>query len=440
MKKIVATIAACIALCASIHAQQKCGSAAARAALFGYDAAKEAAFAAQQEQRIAAYTQQAGNTAQKTTDLITIPVVFHFVLDSNQYRDLKGIEGINRRVASQLQALNDDFNAANSDLNKVPSVFQPLIGNLNVRFAIAHTDPAGKSTSGIELRVHDEIFGWPLVFSVASANEKYSSKSGFDAWDPQRYMNVWVANITDNIQGYTITIEEAAFAQIPGEAGVTMDIASFGKQTQDDTYFTNGATLGRTMVHEAGHYLGLRHIWGDRDDCSDDDGIGDTPKQDMANTTCPSSFPIANCTNDPGGEMYMNYMDYVNDACMYLFTKGQVARMQAETAPGGTVHGVASHPELTWWPVSVKGIDKTDALSIYPNPAGSVFSLNFAQPTQGLVFVDIVSITGQIAKHIEVPAKTTVYTVDATGLNKGVYLVQCRFEEGTVVTRKIVLQ
>jgi hypothetical protein len=106
--------------------------------------------------------------------------------------------------------------------------------------------------------------------------------------------------------------------------GVVLDYLAFGKKTSVTQYFQSGSERGRTMVHELGHYFTLKHIWGDTPvgsgTCSDDDGVGDTPQQKDANQSVCPTFPKANCANSTGGEMFMDFMDYVPDICMRMFS------------------------------------------------------------------------------------------------------------------------
>ncbi len=103
--------------------------------------------------------------------------------------------------------------------------------------------------------------------------------------------------------------------------------AAFGTQGTATAPFNKG----RTATHEVGHYLNLRHIWGDRNDCTGNDLVTDTPPAQAANFGKPK-FPHITCNNGPDGDMFMNYMDYVDDAAMVMFTTGQVARMNATLA------------------------------------------------------------------------------------------------------------
>ena len=118
------------------------------------------------------------------------------------------------------------------------------------------------------------------------------------------------------------------YAQFPGGQpetdGVVINYKAFGTTGTAQAPFN----LGRTATHEVGHWLNLRHIWGDTSDCSGTDFVDDTPKAQRQNYGTPT-FPHISCNNAPNGDMFVNYMDYVDDEAMFMFTTGQVERMAA---------------------------------------------------------------------------------------------------------------
>jgi hypothetical protein len=239
--------------------------------------------------------------------LITIPVVVHVV-----HRTAR--ENISdAQVKSQLDVLNRDFRAKNPDRSKVPDVWKGLVIDSKIQFELAKRDPSGKRTSGIT-RTATTVGAFGADNSV-----KFKRRGGVDAWPADRYLNMWVCNLGDGLLGY---------AQFPGGPartdGVVILHTAFGTQGTARAPFNRG----RTATHEVGHFLGLRHIWGDRNDCTGNDFVADTPPARQANTGKPK-FPRITCNNGPSGDMFMNYMDYVDDAAMFMFTAGQVARMNA---------------------------------------------------------------------------------------------------------------
>jgi Pregnancy-associated plasma protein-A len=268
---------------------------------------RERRLAAEDETRASIDSGQAMRVARK---LITIPVVVHVV-----YRS-KDQNVSDAQVKSQIAALNRDFRAKNPDRKKVPKVWQGLAIDSNIQFRLASKDPKGRKTSGIT-RTQTSVGAFGPDDGVKSRKS-----GGADAWPRDRYLNMWVCRLSGGLLGY---------AQFPGGPAKTDGVVIL-----DTAFGTKGTARppfnkGRTATHEVGHFLGLRHIWGDRNDCSGNDFVADTPPARQANVGKPK-FPQITCNNGPSGDMFMNYMDYVDDAAMYMFTAGQVARMNATLA------------------------------------------------------------------------------------------------------------
>jgi hypothetical protein len=241
---------------------------------------------------------------------VTIPVVVHVVYST-------AAENIAAsQITSQIDALNRDFSASNPDRMTCPSVWTGLIDDAQIRFALAAKDPAGKSTTGITRTATDV-----KAFSTNDAVKRLAT-GGADAWPSDKYLNLWVCTLAGGLLGY---------AQFPGGPAATDGVvilnSAFGLNGTASAPFN----LGRTAVHEIGHWLNLNHIWGDASDCSGTDHVADTPNAQLPNYNAPT-FPHISCGNGPSGDMFVNYMDYVDDRVMVMFTRGQVARMQASLA------------------------------------------------------------------------------------------------------------
>ncbi len=267
----------------------------------------------ERHQRIEEETRRAIETGRAEAvwrTLVTISVVVHVVYKT----DAENIS--DAQVKSQIDVLNRDYRGTNPDRSKVPDVWKGLAADPNLEFQLASKDPKGKPTNGItRTQTTRDSFG-------TGDTVKTKAGGGAPAWPADQYLNVWVCNLGGGLLGY---------AQFPGGPaktdGVVILYTAFG---------TNGAAaapfdLGRTATHEVGHWLNLRHIWGDKTDCSGSDEVSDTPKAQMPNYGKPS-FPHVSCDNGPSGDMFMNYMDYVDDAAMFLFTQGQAARINATLA------------------------------------------------------------------------------------------------------------
>lgn len=237
-----------------------------------------------------------------------IPVVVHVVWNT-------AAQNISdAQIASQIDVLNRDFRRSNSDVEATPAPFLPFTADARVEFALATSDPHGAATTGIERRQTGvSAFG-------ADDGVKSQASGGLDAWPAASYLNIWVCQLGGGLLGY---------AQFPGGPietdGVVILQSAFGTIGTAAPPFH----LGRTATHEVGHWLNLNHIWGDDGTgCSGTDNVDDTPNQGGANSGQPA-FPQVSCNNGPHGAMFMNYMDYVDDTAMVMFTAGQVTRMQA---------------------------------------------------------------------------------------------------------------
>jgi Pregnancy-associated plasma protein-A len=242
--------------------------------------------------------------------IFTIQVVVHVVANtpSENLSD--------EQVRSQITILNQDFRQLNPDREKIPAEFAGVAADVGIEFCLATTDPRGNPTSGITRRQTS----WPNIGNLETGDGRkrvcYNSLGGTDAWDSKRYLNIWVARLSNGLLGFATFPGSAP----TGEDGVFVDPRYFGLSTSVPH------NLGRTCTHEVGHYFNLRHIWGvGSGSCDDEDGVEDTPKQRDAFRGCPA-FPQLSCG---GRAMFMNFMDYTDDACMHLFTEGQKDRMLA---------------------------------------------------------------------------------------------------------------
>ena len=254
--------------------------------------------------------------------VVTIPVVVHVVY-SNSTQNISDAQ-----IASQITILNNDFRKLNADRTSIPSVFSGVAADCEINFCMAQRTPAGASSTGID-RVSTS------TTSFLDDRVKSSSTGGANAWDATKYLNIWVCNLGGGLLGY---------AQFPGGSastdGIVIAYTAFGNiGTAASPY-----NLGRTATHEVGHWLNLRHIWGDAR-CGSD-LVTDTPTQSTSNYGCPT-FPKVTCSNGPNGDMWMNYMDYTDDRCMYMFTTGQKTRAQSLFATGGSRVGLVSSDGCT---------------------------------------------------------------------------------------------
>jgi len=267
-------------------------------------------------EELEAFTQQwIAEHAHEKSDkalLITIPVVVHIVY-KNSAENLS-----DARIQSQIDVLNQDFRRLNADASNTPSAFQSVAADVEIEFCLASIDPNGQPTNGIT-RTSTTVSS----FDINNDNIKFTNQGGKDAWPSNKYLNIWVGDISGGILGYATP--PGMFP--PAYDGVVINYryfgtAAFGAQSPYNK--------GRTATHEVGHWLNLIHIWGDDNgDCTGSDNVSDTPNQAAENYGCPNYPKTDACTPSAPGVMFMNYMDYVDDACMNMFTLGQKARMHA---------------------------------------------------------------------------------------------------------------
>jgi hypothetical protein len=246
------------------------------------------------------------NYNQKT--IITIPVVVHVVWNTNA-------ENISdAQIFSQIDVLNKDYRRTNTDAINTPSVWQSIAADTEIDFCLATVDPNGNPSTGITRTQTSQT-----SFSISNSNMKSTSTGGIDPWNQDDYLNIWVCDLGGGLLGYATP--PSSFNN--PEDGVVIGYRYFGTTgTVQSPYHK-----GRTSTHEVGHWLNLDHVWGDNN-CGNDQ-VSDTPKQQEENYSCPSFPHNANScnTSNANGDMFMNYMDYTNDACMNLFTNGQKIRM-----------------------------------------------------------------------------------------------------------------
>ncbi len=239
---------------------------------------------------------------------IEIPVVFNVLYKTTEQNISLS------QIQSQIDVLNEDFGGANSDIGGVPTIFHGVkAGDIKVRFVLDLV--VRKSTNKKSWTTNDAM--------------KKSQQGGIDPTSPATKMNFWVCNLSGGILGY---------AQFPGGDPATDGIVCDDNATGRTGTAAAPYGLGRTATHEVGHYLNLRHIWGDAT-CGND-FVSDTPLHNTYNFGCPLYPHLSTCSGTPV-EMTMNYMDYTYDACMFMFSAGQETRMLAVFASGGPRNSMA---------------------------------------------------------------------------------------------------
>ncbi|MBN8704206.1 MAG: T9SS type A sorting domain-containing protein [Bacteroidetes bacterium] len=353
----------------------------------------------------------------KTSAVITIPVVVHVLYQNTTQNVSLSL------IQSQINVLNKDFRKLNSDTTKIPAAFKSLAADCEFQFCLAQRTPTNQPTNGVERK---QVF----VSGIGYAGNYYdASNGGLDAWNTSRYLNIWVCDINGG--------NPLGFAYPPGVAssaddGVVIDYRYFGTFTST----TNVYNMGRTASHEIGHYLNLRHIWGDDGSaCSGTDNVADTPNQAGSSAGNPTFPRLDACTTTSPGVMYMNYMDYSNDKSLYMFTKGQKTRMQA------AINGARALLKTSngCSPLTSTETEEFLALTIstYPNPASEniVIEKN-ASPIQ-LENISIYSMLGALVYETPIEDNfTDEFNISLNQIPSGNYIIKAKTNLG-VVNKKL---
>lgn len=371
----------------------------------------------------------------KSAGVHTIPVVVHIVYNLPEQNLPDSV------IYNQIATLNQDYNRMNPDTVNMRSDFDIVKGNPEIQFVLASLDPSGNPTSGItRTQTATQSFGSLTVatgdFSDLEA-VKSTANGGIDPWDPNRYLNIWVCNMAVNFFG-TEVVALLGYATPPAGLpnwpqggptanlidGVVIQFQAFGSNNPNPLDPGTGPVTvkGRTPTHEVGHYLGLRHIWGDGD-CTAEDGIDDTPNADaQSNQDCDATKNT--CTDNIQGvdlpDMIENYMDYSAETCQNTFTAGQVALMKGvleseryDLAHNNPAAGLTDLPLV--------------AVDVYPNPATNEVSVSTKEQ---LKEIELYSLEG---RHVE--AELNGATIDISTLSNGTYVLKVRTEEGIGQTK-----
>jgi hypothetical protein len=228
--------------------------------------------------------------------IVTVKTIVHVVYKTDDQNISQA------QIESQIKALNKDFRATNTDRKQTPDPWKGLVTDSRIQFKLAKVTRTKTSRNGFSF--DDGV--------------KAAATGGIPPQDPATHLNMWVCALTGGLLGY---------AQFPGGPaatdGVVINVRAFGTSGTAEAPFDKG----RTATHEVGHYFNLRHIWGDTPDCSGSDMASDTPNCAGPNSGKPT-WPVISCNNGPNGDMFMNYMDYTDDAAMFMFTAQQVLRMR----------------------------------------------------------------------------------------------------------------
>ncbi|MFM7901364.1 MAG: M43 family zinc metalloprotease, partial [Bacteroidota bacterium] len=362
-----------------------------------------------------------------TSTLVTIPVVFHVVYKNNT----QNIADSN--LVRQLDILNECYRLQNTNFSQTRAIFDTIAADVEVEFCLATVDPSGNPSNGItRTQAPTSAFFDPLL---GFDNVKRSANGGKDPWPADQYLNIWICDMS--LFGLTAVL---GYAQFPGGNPLTDGVVI---QYQFTGFMPNNTTsdLGKTTVHEVGHWLGLRHIWGDGQGsstpCDSTDYVDDTPNADTASqqtciikNSCTNESAYWNAIGIDPPDMIENYMDYSYDACMTMFTQGQKDRMlgflntlraSLLTSPGC---GNTNLSEL-----NVKNP------VVYPNPAHHSLALGGVSTKPKSIQITDISGRTYFASSTQVLSE-----IEISQLSTGAYILQVEFENGTNKSIRFVKQ
>ncbi len=344
-----------------------------------------------------------------------IPVVVHVIWAS-------GFENISdAQVQSQIDALNRDFRKQNI----VNPVFSRFAVDCEIEFCLAKTDTNNNSTTGIVRRQTSFTNIGSSYFDTVSRRVFYSAQGGSNAWNPQKYLNIWVCAFDNGFLGVATSPSKALIR--PKEDGVIVDYRAFGTVGS----LREGRQNGRIAVHEIGHYFNLLHIWGSDTTCLDDDDVEDTPRQAGSHEGCPTDL-LKSCSNSL--DYFRNYMDYTNDECMSFFTNGQKTRMWA--ALTGFRMGLINNNVCN--PVLVTDIKKS-TFEVYPNPANTMLSITLKNwKSSSAKKIKLFDALGRVVTEKTFYTEG-VFDLPLHGLVNGLYFI-CLNIDNQQFTKKIIIQ
>jgi hypothetical protein len=404
--------------------------------------------AMQEYKNIIANTKAVDAIAKTTGVVYDIPVVIHVVYNTNtpQFNLPDSV------LINQISVLNKAFRKQHSDTGNTRAIFKPLSHDAEIQFHLATKDPLGNATSGITRTVSSRFYFGASVPSLDSLERvKSTATGGIDPWPTNKYLNIWVANLTDaqgnlSVLGYAIPPFNPVPSNWPGGVagqfaglidGVVIQPHAFGNNNSLSSQLQGTYTKGRCTVHEVGHYLGLMHTFGSGDGSSTancgpiaDDGIADTPEQSLISQLAGGACPAATKNSCGAGstgdqpDMWENYMDYTVDACQTLFTDDQVIILRSVMAN--------QRNSL----VGTTGMDavRKNEVFVYPNPASHFIQINCPQ---AFVRAEILSFNGSIVASYKC-SPTMSKQFDITELPAGNYILKLATANGDVYLGKFI--
>ena len=334
-----------------------------------------------------------------------IPVVIHVVYRNND-QNISDLQ-----IYDQLDILNRAFSKQNKNLYTVPPQFRQLISDIGIHFCLAKTDPDGNPTNGIVRKpTIVENIGTSRVDGLEVAVH-FDEYGGSDPWDNDKYLNVWVAEMGNNIAGSATFPNMAPYPEADGIIMNYRYFGSIGTAIQSAPY-----DKGKTLVHEVGHYFNLFHPWGPGfGGCDSDDFVDDTPLQEGPYFDCNSADNFS-CGSE---DIVVNFMDYTEDNCLAMFTHGQKERMLAsiQLFRSGLINNNTACQEEN----DPTTDDPKDFLVVKPDRIDKIYIYSPEEKMMDFT-VEVYSIDGKEVWREQLN-QTSFHIIDISALSRGIYIV-----------------
>jgi hypothetical protein len=410
------------------------------------------------QKQIGSYQKQAKKGSKST---YTIPVIVHILYNGSTESQVgNGANLITGQIQSQIETLNDFFAGKDPGKSNLPPIFSAVdAGDVGIQFCMATKDENGNllSEPGID-RIDWKAKGWidPMSWQSDTASKRKlidhmaNTVKPQSIYDPTKYFNIWVLNMNNSgLNGYATfpagsTLEINSSLGTDKTDGVVIKSNVFGNRIKfPNGYYSadNTRKYGGTTIHETGHWVGLRHIWGDA--ICGDDFCNDTPDQRTSNSgMCPTHpHNAGSCSNNQDGEMFQNYMDYTKDGCKALFTNDQKTRMMTAMQNGLYRKELGTHRLCDAIALSAQETDRAiEGMNIYPNPASKLFTLSFNAQVKGDYQIELSNAIGQVIYSERVADHQGRYAkpINTETFGKGIYLMKVNSQVGSSMQKVVI--
>lgn len=351
----------------------------------------------------------------RTEQTITIPVVIHVIHNGESIGQGSNIS--NEKIYGQIDILNKDYSFTNDDADQVPQAFKNDAADTNIRFCLVQKDASGNPHPGFNRIQYGDIPDFEYIENVIKKET---------SWNSKKFLNIWTVRMPKaHVLGYS-------YPPIPSILNTTAD----GVVIAYDKFGEGNNSLGRTATHEVGHYLGLIHPWGDLESCNNDDGIQDTPNSSSPYYGCPA-YPQVSCGTV---DMTMNFMEYVNDDCMYMFSHGQGSRMKS-VLNNERLAITSGHEFICNIATALEKPSISSEINFYPNPTGDVLNIQLPEALKNnQLNIEIYSISGQLMnRSTQQTEDLNTIELSLGSLHDGTYMIKLSSAVDSFVLKAVLM-